>query len=158
MTTSISSRPAIPAPRPLRDLPVVQPDTASLRHYIKFDMIRPDRIVRFHPGAIKEWKALPAIARERAIHELDSLCRGERPADGKPVRRVGSGVLEIRIRKGRAFRVVCAVGFDEAVYVLVAFEKKSRKTPRRIIELIRRRYRQTVREREDRGYRENVQE
>jgi phage-related protein len=155
MTTIILSRPAIPAPLTVRDLLAVSPETTSLTCYTKSDMMRPGRIVRFHPGAVAGWKALPGAVRERAIHELDSLCRGERPADARPFRGVGSGVIEIRIRKGGAFRVVCAVGFDEAVYVLVAFEKKSRKTPRRVIELIRRRYRQTIRGREGGGFYES---
>jgi phage-related protein len=92
-----------------------------------------------------------------AIHEFDSLRRGEPPADGKPVRGVGQGVIEIRIGKGRAFRVVAATGFDEAVYVLAVFEKKSRTMPRRVCELVRSRYRQLIREQVDRGDHESVQ-
>lgn len=115
------------------------------------------RPVVLHHGARKELESFPESVLQRVIHELDSLQRGAGPVDVRPVRGVGSGIIEIRVRKGRAFRVICAVGFDEAVYVLVAFEKKSRKTPRRIVDLIRRRYRQVVRERAGRGHDEDVQ-
>jgi phage-related protein len=42
---------------------------------------------------------------------------------------VGAGTIEVRIRIGGAHRVVVITRFGEAIYVLHAFEKKSRKTP-----------------------------
>jgi len=44
---------------------------------------------------------------------------------------VGIGVNEIRVRVGGAYRVIYVAKFMEAVYVLHAFQKKSRKTPPR---------------------------
>jgi len=53
-------------------------------------------------------------------------------------------VLEVvEDRDGNAYRAVCTVRFEGAVYVLHAFQKKSRrgiKTPKQTIELIRSRY------------------
>ena len=57
---------------------------------------------------------------------------------------------EIRVRVGGAFRVIYMTKFSEAVYVLHAFEKKSRKTARTDIELARRRFRELIRERRQR--------
>jgi phage-related protein len=58
----------------------------------------------------------------------------------------GAGVLEvIRDFRGNTFRAVYTVRYSGAVYVLHAFQKKSkigRQTPRRDIELIRRRLRE----------------
>lgn len=55
----------------------------------------------------------------------------------------GASILEIVVTyRGNAFRVVYTVAFDKAVFVLHAFQKKSKKgaaTPRRDIEVIRRR-------------------
>ncbi len=48
---------------------------------------------------------------------------------------VGSGVFEIRIRTGGEHRVFYVAKFQEAVYVLHAFEKKGQKTSKRNIEL-----------------------
>ena len=47
----------------------------------------------------------------------------------KPMSIVGAGVREIRIQVGGAYRVSYVARFDEAVYVLHAFAKKTRKTP-----------------------------
>jgi phage-related protein len=86
-------------------------------------------------------------ARRRAGQELGLVQAGEPPADWKTMPGVGLGVNEIRVRAGGAYRVIYVAKFAEAVYVLHAFEKKSRKTPRLHIELARQRYRNLVRER-----------
>ncbi len=55
---------------------------------------------------------------------------------------VGHGVHEIRVgdREG-TFRVIYVARFNEAIYVLHAFQKKTPKTSRVDIEVARRRYR-----------------
>ena len=61
----------------------------------------------------------------------------------------GAGILEAMSDfRGDTFRVVYTVKFADAVYVLHAFQKKSktgRETPRREIELVRRRLREAER-------------
>ena len=56
---------------------------------------------------------------------------------------MGSGVFEIALGfRGGAFRVVYALQYGEEIWVVHAFQKKSTqgmKTPKREIELIRRR-------------------
>jgi len=55
---------------------------------------------------------------------------------------VGRGVYEIRVRERTGtFRVIYVARFDEAVYVLHAFQKKTAKTSRLDIEVAKRRYR-----------------
>jgi phage-related protein len=67
---------------------------------------------------------------------------GREPADFKPVPGVGPGAYEIRVRdEAGAFRVIYVAKFETAVYVLHAFQKRTRKTPRADIELAARRYR-----------------
>jgi len=44
-------------------------------------------------------------------------------------------VRELRIHCDGEYRVVYVAKFDEAIHVLHAFEKKSRKTPRRDLEM-----------------------
>jgi len=53
---------------------------------------------------------------------------------------IGPGVREIRIRTGLEHRIFYVATFAEGVYVLHAFEKRSRKTPKRDLELARGRY------------------
>lgn len=57
---------------------------------------------------------------------------------------VGAGVREIRLHVEGAHRVFYVATFAEAVYVLHAFEKKSRKTSARDLEIGRERYRSLV--------------
>jgi len=51
------------------------------------------------------------------------------PYDWKPIKGLGAGVREIRIRdKAGAFRLVHIATFAEAVYVLHVFQKKTPRT------------------------------
>ena len=78
--------------------------------------------------------------------ELQLIQFGGMPKDAKPFRGVGSGVLEIKLRYASdAYRVVVAVQVGRRIYVLHAFQKKSKKsieTPKRDIDLIGQRYRE----------------
>ena len=66
---------------------------------------------------------------------------GREPADFKPIPSVGPGTYEIRVRdEAGAFRVIYVAKFERAVYVLHAFQKKTRETPQVDIELAARRY------------------
>jgi phage-related protein len=60
---------------------------------------------------------------------------------------VGAGVQEIRIHAGTEHRVFYVARFTEGVYVLHAFEKRTRKTPKRNIEQARSRYRELLKTR-----------
>ena len=60
---------------------------------------------------------------------------------------VGPGVREIRVQTALEHRVLYVAKFAEAVYVLHAFEKGTRKTPQRDVELARQRYRALARQR-----------
>jgi phage-related protein len=55
---------------------------------------------------------------------------------------IGPGVKEIRIHVLGEWRVIYLAKFQEAVYVLHSFQKKSRKTSRQDIESARQRYKQ----------------
>ena len=67
---------------------------------------------------------------------------GRDPGDWKPMSTVGAGACEIRVRDDTgAFRVIYVARFEDAVYVLHAFQKKSRKTSRSDLYLARKRYR-----------------
>jgi len=60
---------------------------------------------------------------------------------------IGSGVLEIRIRDAaRAFRVMYVAKFDDAIYVLHCFQKKTQKTSRADLNLAAQRYRDLLKE------------
>jgi len=66
---------------------------------------------------------------------------GREPADFKPIPSVGPGAYEIRVRdEAGAFRVIYVAAFEHTVYVLHAFQKKTRETAKAHIDLAARRY------------------
>ena len=71
--------------------------------------------------------------------------------DWKALHTVGPGVREIRIHTGIEHRVLYVAKFAEAVYVLHAFEKRSRKTAKRDVDLAGQRYQALLRQRQLRG-------
>ncbi len=83
----------------------------------------------------EKFRAFPVDARRRAGFELDQVQRGLLPTDWRPMASIGSGVKEIRIHTGVEHRVFFVAKFQEAVYVLHAFEKKRRKTSKRDMEI-----------------------
>ena len=90
-------------------------------------------------------QAFPKEAQKLVGDELRLIQTGETPANTKSFTGIGSGVLEIAIRHAKeAYRTVLAVQLGEKIYVLHAFQKKSRsgiKTPKKDVDLIKRRYR-----------------
>jgi len=60
---------------------------------------------------------------------------------------IGLGVREVRVRTGLEHRVVYLAKFDDAVYVLHAFQKRSQRTPKRDLGLARQRLRDLLRRR-----------
>jgi len=60
---------------------------------------------------------------------------------------VGQGVKEIRVHIEGEFRVLYVAKFEEAVYVLHAFQKKTQKTPKKDIDIAKTRFRELERER-----------
>ena len=94
----------------------------------------------------------PEAARRSAGYQLGMVQNGLMPLDWKPMESVGPGAYEIRVstRDGGNIqqRVFYVAKFDEAVYVLHAFEKKTQATPRHDIDVGRARYAEMLRERQ----------
>jgi len=98
--------------------------------------------LRFVGTARKDLAGFPESARRRAGHELFMVQAGREPADFKPLRTVGPGAYEIRVRdESGAFRVIYVARFEHAVYVLHAFQKKTQETAKTDIDLAAQRYR-----------------
>ena len=92
----------------------------------------------------KNVQGFPKGAQKVLGDELQLIQFGGMPKDAKPFKGVGSGVLEIALRYATdAYRVVLAVQIGKRIYVLHAFQKKSKKgieTPKRDIDLVKKRY------------------
>ena len=97
--------------------------------------------------SLQRIREFPDEARQETGHQLRRVQRGREPEDWKPMTTVGAGVQEVRIHKDGEFRVLYVAKFAEAIYVLHAFRKKTRKTPEKDIDLASNRYRAIVDER-----------
>ena len=103
--------------------------------------------VEFRGSALDDLRAFPEAARREAGFQLDQVQRGRDPDDWKPMGTIGRGVREIRIRDAAgAFRVLYVAKFNDAVYVLHCFQKKSQKTSNDDLNLAAQRYRDLLRE------------
>jgi phage-related protein len=80
----------------------------------------------------------------RRIRTLLGAIRPLEPSDWKPMSSVGVGVQEIRVRTGPEHRVFYIAKFEEGIYVLHAFEKKTRKTPKADLDLAKSRLRELL--------------
>jgi phage-related protein len=78
---------------------------------------------------------------------LDLVQHGIEPDDWKPMNSVGPGAREIRIRDADGtFRVIYVAKFEDAIYALHCFQKKSQKTSPQDLDLAKRRFRDLVKE------------
>jgi phage-related protein len=97
--------------------------------------------VHFVGSSREDMRELPEDARETAGHQLFKVQQGKEPDDWKPMPSVGAGVQEIRVwEESGAYRVLYVAKFEEGVYVLHVFEKRSHKTPKADIQLAKGRY------------------
>lgn len=80
--------------------------------------------------------------------ELQLMQYGGMPQSAKPYRGLGNGVFEIALSyEKNAYRAVVALQIGEKIYILHAFQKKSKsgiKTPQSDKDLIRKRYNAAV--------------
>lgn len=95
-------------------------------------------------GSSKEdLKSFPDEVQDHVGFTLHQAQAGMKHRDAKPMKGLGSGVLEIVSRHdGDTYRAVYAVRFKGVLYVLHAFQKKAKKgiaTPKQEIDVIKRR-------------------
>jgi phage-related protein len=95
-------------------------------------------------SALDDLRAFPEDARRMAGFEPRRVQQGLQPTDWKPMASVRTGVEEIRIHTGQEHRVFYIARFEDGLYVLHAFAKRSRKTPTREIEVARTRLRKAL--------------
>jgi phage-related protein len=99
--------------------------------------------ISFLGDSLARLRDFPEDARAEAGYQLSEVQRGSEPADWKPMKTVGAGVREIRVREASgAFRVIYLATLPNRVLVLHAFRKKARQTLQRDIDLAARRLRE----------------
>ena len=105
------------------------------------------KLIEFRGSALDDLRDFPMSARREAGHQLDQVQQGRDPDDWKPMRTIGQGVREIRIRdEAGAFRVIYVAKFADTIYVLHCFQKKTQATSNPDLALATKRYRDLVKE------------
>lgn len=104
----------------------------------------PPKPVVWIGSSLKDLRGFPQDVRDTFGFALYLAQTGAKHAAAKPLKGfTGAGILEVvEDFDGDAFRAVYTVRFASAVYVLHAFQKKSKagiKTPKADIDLVRRR-------------------
>jgi len=96
----------------------------------------------------RDYGAFPPRVQDTLGFELFLAQTGQHPPSAKPLKGIGSGVVElIKDFDGDTYRTVYTVHLREAVYVLHAFKKKAKRaiaTPQSDIDLIKRRLKDAV--------------
>lgn len=107
-----------------------------------------EKEIRWIGSAYDDLLAFPKNARRQAGFALSKVQAGLEPDDWKPFDDVGAGVKEIRIRDASgAYRVMYVAKFEEAVYVLHCFQKKTQTTSKHDKAVAEARYRAVTRAR-----------
>ena len=108
-------------------------------------LLRPARPLRWVGSSSKDLKGFPKQVRAAFGFGLHLAQTGQHPPNAKPLKGFGSGVVELLENfDGDTYRAAYVVRFEQAVYVLHVFKKKSKRgsaTPQPDVELIKRRLR-----------------
>lgn len=105
------------------------------------------KTVAFRGSSLDDLRSFPSSVMREAGYQIDRIQNGLLPDDFKPMTSLGSAVAEIRIwDEAGAFRVIYVAKFENAVYVLHCFQKKSQKTSKKDIDLAAKRYKDLIKE------------
>ncbi len=103
-------------------------------------MYRAIRPISWITAARKDFEDFPQGAKDDLLDALSAVAEGGMPNIAKPLKGFGSGVLELALRhRKNAFRVVYVLHIGADIWVIHAFQKKSKagiKTPQPEIDLI----------------------
>jgi phage-related protein len=109
-----------------------------------------ERQIRWVGSAYGDLLGFPKDVRKEAGFQLGKVQVGLEPADWKPFDAVGAGTREIRIRdESGAYRVMYVAKFEEAIYVLHCFQKKTQSTGKQDRAIAAARYRAVTRARKE---------
>jgi phage-related protein len=99
-------------------------------------------------SSLDDLRAFPDDAKRQAGFQLRKVQRGEQPDEFKPMSEIGAGVNEVIVDTSDGwFRVMYVAKFEEALYVLHSFQKKTNKTTQGDKDVAKRRYNAVLKER-----------
>ncbi|WP_280301289.1 type II toxin-antitoxin system RelE/ParE family toxin [Nocardia neocaledoniensis] len=99
--------------------------------------------LEFVGTALTDLREFPLAVRRECGYQLDRVQRGLEPTDWRPMRSVGLGVCEIRVREeSGAYRVIYLTKLADRILVLHCFQKKTQRTADSDLALAKKRYAQ----------------
>jgi phage-related protein len=105
--------------------------------------MRNTRPVSWITAARRDFEEFPEEVQDNMLSALTIAAEGSKSDKAKPFKGVDGGLFEIALRhRGDAFRFIYAVKIGADIWVIHAFQKKSKagiKTPQMEIDLIRER-------------------
>lgn len=90
-----------------------------------------------------------APVKQVAGFQLYLIQQGMNPNDWKPMTSIGAGVREVRIHVDGEYRIIYLTKYEEGIYILHAFSKKTQKTPKKDIDIAKARLREVMQIRAD---------
>ncbi|UYM16801.1 type II toxin-antitoxin system RelE/ParE family toxin [Endozoicomonas euniceicola] len=107
-----------------------------------------EKPIKWMGSALDDLLQFPDPAKREAGYQLSRIQNDLEPEHWKDFKMVGAGAKGIIISEdGDAFRVMYVAKFEEAVYVLHSFQKKTQQTSKQDKQIASRRYKQVVAER-----------
>ena len=101
--------------------------------------------VAWEGDSLEVIRSFPKTVRCYLGADLRRLQLGEKPFDSRPMKSIGKRVFELRQQDVRGwYRLVYLAKIENTVYVLHCFEKHSRKTPRRDLDIAKARLKQVI--------------
>jgi phage-related protein len=109
--------------------------------YVNMYTMKNTRPISWIKAARKDFGIFPDDVQDDALSALTIAAEGGKSANAKVFKGVEGGVLEIMLKhRGDAYRVLYAVKIGKDIWVIHAFQKKSKtgiKTPQMEVDLIR---------------------
>jgi len=103
--------------------------------------------IAFCGSSLDDLRSFPLPVMREAGYQLDRVQSGLTPADFKPMPSIGKAVTELRLwDEAGTFRVIYVAKFEDTVYVLHCFQKKTQKTSKKDIDLAAKRYKDLLKE------------
>ena len=109
--------------------------------YANIWCMRDTRPISWIKAARRDFEEFPEDVQSNMLSALTIAAEGSKSDKAKPFKGVDGGVFEIALRhRGDAFRVIHAVKIGADIWVIHAFQKKSKtgiKTPQIEVDLVR---------------------
>lgn len=108
--------------------------------YVNIGSMRDSRPISWIKAARKEFEQFPEDVQGDMLSALTIAAEGSKADNAKPFKGVDGGVFEVAIKhRGDAFRVIYAVKIGAHIWVIHAFQKKSKtgiKTPQMEVDIV----------------------